>query len=272
MFLPEPLLPKTNRSPLTPPYFDLCMHGPSSPPRVRRVSMQLRFEGWLGAATPAATSGFSVRKNSSTAITIGTDKLALTIQRAAPRVALAVAGVEVFAETAALSWRPDPDCIPGNWTPLAKGQATTLGDPGGGCLRMTRTLGAAEDIFGFGQVPQPNLSAVGAQMLLATSAANLPDGQSHAPAPFFLSVGGGGGNASSVAHGFLLNTNRYSMWDVGVSAMRPRHTPHPHTMSGRGKGEGRAMPCVSPLYRVRTRTLYTPPSPQPLPVGVRALR
>jgi len=42
-----------------------------------------------------------------------------------------------------------------------------------------------------------NLSAVGSSMLLATSAANLDDGQSHAPAPFYISVQGDDG----VSHG-----------------------------------------------------------------------
>lgn len=60
------------------------------------------------------------------------------------------------------------------------------------------------------QVPQENLSAVGTSMLLATSSANLGDGQSHAPAPFFIDVA-----ADGSAHGMLLATTRYSMYDIG---------------------------------------------------------
>jgi hypothetical protein len=58
-----------------------------------------------------------------------------------------------------------------------------------------------------------NLSAVGTAMMMATSAHNLPDGQSHAPAPFYISVQPGG---AGLAHGLLLNSHRYSMFDVGL--------------------------------------------------------
>lgn len=68
--------------------------------------------------------------------------------------------------------------------------------------------------YGFGQVPMNNLSAVGTAMLLASSAANLDNGQSHAPAPFYISVQGDDG----LSHGVLLATTRYSMWDIGHSA------------------------------------------------------
>ena len=55
--------------------------------------------------------------------------------------------------------------------------------------------------------------AEGTSILLAASAHNAPDGESHAPAPFYISIA-----ADGTAHGFLLNTNRYSAWDVGNSS------------------------------------------------------
>lgn len=49
-------------------------------------------------------------------------------------------------------------------------------------------------------------------MLLATSTTNLVDGQSHAPAPFFLQL-----SPDGQAHGMVLATTRYSMYDVGAT-------------------------------------------------------
>lgn len=66
---------------------------------------------------------------------------------------------------------------------------------------------------GCAQVPQAGLSAVGDAKLLATFSRNLLDGPSHAPAPFYLSI-----KADGLSHGLLLNTGRYSMFDLGNSS------------------------------------------------------
>ena len=76
------------------------------------------------------------------------------------------------------------DCLLPGWSPLEKGQAASRrSPPATGCLRHTRSL-VNESIYGFGQVSEGKLSAIGTAMMMTTSAHNLPDGhESDAPAP-----------------------------------------------------------------------------------------
>jgi len=72
-----------------------------------------------------------------------------------------------------------------------------------------------EHIYGFGQTVTRGLSAVGSTKFLATFSMTTDKGPSHAPAPFYISVGKAG--SKSVSHGFFLNTHGYSAFDVGSS-------------------------------------------------------
>ena len=169
-----------------------------------------RYEGYLPAAREAVHSRFTITKTA-TAVTLATSKGAsVSLETARPVSTFAVGGRVVSKLLRPAERKAGVDCIAPGWEPLEKGQAAALGPGGTGCLRLVRSLGEGEDIYGFGQAPVTNLSAVGQALMMVASSRNDPDGRSHAPAPFYISLAKDGR-----AHGLLLNTNRYSMWDVG---------------------------------------------------------
>jgi alpha-glucosidase (family GH31 glycosyl hydrolase) len=173
-------------------------------------------------SAPSQTSVLSVKDNGTAGSVLSTTAglFALTIGKNVATTKLSISGTVVSEELRAVSTVSGRDCLPPGWTELdqIKGAssrgtmaATLTGTSDESCLRQTRSLGADEDLYGFGQVPQAGLSSVGDAKLLATSSRNQADGPSHAPAPFYVSLQGKQG----LAHGVLLNTGQYSMFDIG---------------------------------------------------------
>ena len=130
-----------------------------------------RYQGWLPHAVPAPASagGFAVTVHSDT-IELKTTKgwLALTLDTTAAVVSSFAFNGTVLSKEVRPAERHAgaAECLPPGWKPLEKGQAASLSAPlpGGGCIRHIRSLAAGEDVYGFGQVPEATLSAVGKEL------------------------------------------------------------------------------------------------------------
>ena len=182
------------------------------------------YRGWMPAegSAPSQTSVLTVTDHGAAGSVLSTTAglFALTVGKSMATTKLSISGTVVSEELRAVSTVSGRDCLPPGWKELdqIKGAssrgtmaATLTGTSDDSCLRQTRSLRADEDLYGFGQVPQAGLSSVGDAKLLATSSRNQADGPSHAPAPFYVSLQGKQG----LAHGVLLNTGQYSMFDIG---------------------------------------------------------
>ena len=189
------------------------------PPGTAAADAEQGYRDWMRSVAPSTSAGLSAAKGAAgTVLSTPRGIFELTVGKSAPTTKLSVNGAVVSEEVRPVSAERGAACLPPGWTQLdaVKGSsagtmaATLSGTADESCLRHTRSLAPGEDLYGFGQVPQAGLSAVGDAKLLATSSRNQVDGPSHAPAPFYVSIQGKG-----VAHGFLLSTGRYSMFDLG---------------------------------------------------------
>jgi hypothetical protein len=187
------------------------------------------YRDFIESAAPSRTAGLAARKNAAgdTVLSAAAGSFELTVGATAPTTALAISGVVVSRELRGVTTVRGAECLPPGWSELDRVSGSSAGTMAAtltgtatddACLRMARSLAAGEQLYGFGQVPQEGLSAVGDAKLLATSSRNQLDGPSHAPAPFYCSVqpAPGGG---VVSHGVLLNTGGYSMWDLGNASV-----------------------------------------------------
>jgi hypothetical protein len=188
------------------------------------------YRAFIEDAAPSRTAALTAKVSAAgdTVLSTAAGIFELTVGAAAPTTTLAINGTVVSRELRGAATVRGAECLPPGWSELDQisGKnslgtmaATLTGTADDSCLRQTRSLSAGEDLYGFGQVPQDGLSAVGDAKLLATSSRNQDDGPSHAPAPFYCSVRSDPGSpAGFVAHGVLLNTGGYSMFDLGNSS------------------------------------------------------
>ena len=178
------------------------------------------YQDFLENVAPSTTGGLAVKTGAAgdTILSMTGGAFELAVAANSPTTTLSVNGAVVSKETHAVQAVRGAACLPPGWLELdhisgsSNGTmaATLTGTTDDSCLRQARSLAPGEELYGFGQVPQDGLSAVGNTKLLATSSRNQLDGPSHAPAPFYISVQGAG-----LAHGLMLNTASYSSWDLG---------------------------------------------------------
>lgn len=107
-------------------------------------------------------------------------------------------GTLLSGEVHPASSEPESQCGNGHGGPIT-----------GGCLRGWRTLQPEEQIYGFGVQFSTGINHAGQTIFIQTAAVpTLGQGQSHIPAPFFL---------SSLGYGVAINTHTYTYFDVGFA-------------------------------------------------------
>ena len=136
-------------------------------------SPEKRYQGWIPLATKPPHGALSLKDaNGTITLTAQTKagrRVSLAVDKATPIVAaFALDGRVLSEELRPAEHLHGADCLPRNWVPLQKGQAASLSapHPGDGCIRHTRSLRVGEDVYGFGQVPEQQLSAVGTSILV----------------------------------------------------------------------------------------------------------
>jgi hypothetical protein len=144
-----------------------------------------RYQGYIRAAEQSKTGGF-VKTDGVASTSLVTPKFSLEVSKSNSTTSLVVNGVVVSSELTPVHHEVGVECVPKGWKAPAPGQAATLsGHSSDSCLRSVRLIDDNEDIYGFGQVPEANLTTVGQAKFLATFSRNELNGLSHA-VPLFI--------------------------------------------------------------------------------------